>query len=123
MTTISENIPSGRIVSIDALRGFDMFWIIGGGLVFMRLFRWLDSSALRVFELQLHHSSWNGFTFEDLIFPLFLYIVGVCMPFSITKRLDRGDTRGGLYCHIIVRTLVLFLLGLIYTGCSASISV
>ena len=112
----SGGIPSGRIVSIDALRGFDMFWIIGGGWFIHRLLTWLDNPVSRVLERQLLHSEWDGFTFEDLIFPLFLFIVGVCMPFSVTKRLERGDSRGGLYRHILLRTLILLLLGLVYNG-------
>ncbi|MFC1607553.1 acyltransferase family protein [Candidatus Latescibacterota bacterium] len=108
--------PSGRIVSIDALRGFDMFWIIGGGWFFQRLFRLFDNTVIDTLRLQLYHSRWHGFTFEDLIFPLFLFIVGVCMPFSITKRLDRGVSRASLYRHILTRTFLLILLGLIYNG-------
>jgi len=107
-------VPSERVVSIDALRGFDMFWIIGGGIFFERLFHWLGTPFFEALARQLRHSAWNGFTFEDLIFPLFLFIVGVVMPFSLTKRLDRGDSRNSLYRHIIIRTLVLFFLGLIF---------
>jgi len=116
MDSYSGQLPRGRVVSIDALRGFDMFWIIGGGGLFAGLFTWLDNPVFRVLENQLHHSRWNGFTFEDLIFPLFLFIVGLSMPFSLTKRLDRGDSRRDLYVHIVKRTVILFVLGLIYSG-------
>ncbi len=116
MAENSGCIPSGRIVSIDALRGFDMFWIIGGGWFIHRLLIWLDNPVSRVLERQLLHSEWDGFTFENLIFPLFLFIVGVCMPFSVTKRLERGDSRGRLYRHILFRTLMLIFLGLVYNG-------
>jgi len=106
----------GRIVSIDALRGFDMFWIMSGGSLFERLFALGGGPIFSTLEQQLNHSSWNGFTFEDLIFPLFLFIVGVCMPFSVTKRLERGESRATLYRHIAVRTAVLILLGLVNNG-------
>jgi len=111
-----EGIPKDRVVSIDALRGFDMFWIIGGGSVFLNLFTLSDSPIFKALAHQMHHSPWNGFTFEDLIFPLFLFIVGLSIPFSITKRIDQGDSKADLYRHIITRTLVLLFLGLLYNG-------
>jgi len=116
MTAYTEELPKGRILSIDAIRGFDMFWIIGGGSMFAGLFEWIENPVTNVLARQLHHSSWHGFTFEDLIFPLFLFIVGLSMPFSITKRLSRGESKRDLYRHIVQRTLVLFFLGLVYNG-------
>lgn len=116
MSPESSTIPSGRIVSIDALRGFDMFWIIGGDGFFRALFSLIDAPFFSALANQLHHAEWDGFRFEDLIFPLFLFIVGVCMPFSITKRLDRGDSRSQLYNHIVIRFTVLFVFGLLYNG-------
>jgi hypothetical protein len=77
----------GRLVSIDALRGFDMFWITGGGLVVMLLARTSGNYALLD---QLDHQTWNGFHFWDLIFPLFLFIVGASIPFAFARRLDSG---------------------------------
>jgi predicted acyltransferase len=64
----------------------------------------------------LHHPEWHGFAFYDLIFPLFLFIAGVAMPFSMEKRLSRGDSRQQLYRHVVVRGLALVLLGMIYSG-------
>lgn len=106
----------GRVVSIDALRGFDMFWITGGAGFFLSLFKLLKHPFFVSLSHQLSHTKWNGFTFWDLIFPLFLFIVGASMPFSISKRLQRGDSRRMLYMHIIKRTLILFILGLVYNG-------
>lgn len=116
MSAIRENTIARRIVSIDALRGFDMFWITGGAGLFLSLFQLLNHPFFNSLSHQLSHSKWNGFTFWDLIFPLFLFIVGASMPFSISKRLQRGDSRRMLYVHIVKRTLVLFILGLIYNG-------
>jgi len=111
-----SNIRSERIVSIDALRGFDMFWITGGAGVFLALFRMIDSPITRGLAAQLHHSKWNGFTFWDLIFPLFLFIVGVALPLSLSKRLKRGDSKREIIFHMIKRTAVLIMLGFIYNG-------
>jgi len=63
---------SGRVLSIDALRGFDMFWITGGGAVFASLAEVWNHPVTRTMQHQLHHVKWGGFHFEDLIFPLFI---------------------------------------------------
>jgi predicted acyltransferase len=110
------NSTTGRIVSIDALRGFDMFWITGGDAFFIALFTLIGTPFFQKLALQLDHPAWAGFRFYDLIFPLFLFIVGLSMPFSISKRLQRGDSRVSLYLHIIQRTIILFFLGLVYNG-------
>lgn len=116
MNRQSGELPQGRVVSIDAIRGFDMFWIIGGGGLFLALFKLFDNPVFAVLANQLEHSRWHGFTFEDLIFPLFLFIVGLSMPYALTKRIERGDSHADLYLHIAKRTLVLFALGLVYGG-------
>ena len=106
----------GRVVSIDALRGFDMFWIIGGGELFASLTKVWKTPVAQKIEEQLSHVEWEGFRFEDLIFPLFVFIVGVVLPFSISRRLEQGQSRSKLYLHIVKRTVVLILLGLILNG-------
>ncbi len=60
----------------------------------------------------LRHAEWHGWTPTDLIFPFFLFIVGVAIPFSFGKRLARGDSRQGLLRHVLRRSLILFVLGL-----------
>ena len=114
-TTKSGDL-SGRLHSLDALRGFDMFWIIGGGAFFRELSKLIDHPAAQSFSRQLHHVKWEGFHFEDLIFPLFLFIVGAVMPFAISRRLERGQRRSQLYLHIFKRTAVIIVLGMIYNG-------
>ncbi len=111
-----KQVPQGRVVSIDALRGFDMFWIIGGAGVCRAFIEFADTPWLSPLAAQLRHTQWHGFTFYDLIFPLFLFIVGLSMPFAISRRLQRGDNRGQLYTHIIKRFLTLLLLGFIYNN-------
>ncbi len=114
--SVSSTPASQRIASVDALRGFDMFWIIGGGplvVAFLKLFAnplpsWLDR--------QFDHVEWEGFVAWDLIMPLFLFVVGVAMPFSFGKRLERGDGRGAIYRKVIYRSVVLFILGMIAQG-------
>jgi len=108
--------PSSRVVSLDALRGFDMFWILSGEVFFISLFRLFDLPFFDALSRQLEHSTWSGFTFYDLIFPLFIFITGASLPFSLTKRLDRGESRMELYKHIVKRTVLLYVFGLLYNG-------
>jgi predicted acyltransferase len=107
---------SQRLLSLDALRGFDMFWIIGGEGVAHAAAALTGWGWLAWLSGQLHHPEWNGFTFYDLIFPLFLFIAGAAMPFSFEKRLARGNGKRQLYRHAIQRGLLLVLLGMIYNG-------
>lgn len=105
--------PSKRLYSLDALRGFDMLWIIGGEIFFYRLADATGSSFWSTIAHQFTHPAWNGFHFFDLIFPLFLFIAGVATPFSIESRLKKGKTKQQVLAHIIKRGLILVLLGII----------
>ena len=91
---------SGRIESIDVLRGFDMFWIIGGGAIFASLHKVFNNDITATIKEQLEHVPWEGFRFEDLIMPLFMFIVGVVMPYSFSRRLERGHGGGRLFAHV-----------------------
>jgi predicted acyltransferase len=105
-----------RILSIDALRGFDLFVIVGGSQIILAFIKASKTGWLQPYAAQFEHVRWEGFVFLDLVMPLFLFIVGVVMPFSFAKRLDRGDNRARLYLHVLIRTVVLFVLGMIAQG-------
>ena len=109
-----QNLVGRRLASIDALRGFDMFWIIGGGALLANLAKLYSNPVTDTIQRHLHHVEWEGFHFEDLIFPLFLFIVGVVLPFSLTRRLERGHSRRQLYLHILKRSAIIILLGFIF---------
>lgn len=113
---MSTTKPSNRLLSLDALRGFDMFWIIGGGAFFLNLqeatgWKWLEGIAG-----QLHHVPWDGFKAWDLIFPLFMFISGVAIPFAILGKLKKGIPKSTLIRKIIQRGLTLVVLGFVYNG-------
>jgi len=108
--------PSGRLQSLDALRGFDMFWIIGGEGIFHALKEATGWGWAVWMSGMLEHVEWNGFRFYDLIFPLFLFLSGVTMPFSLTRQLEKGIPKKQIYWHVIRRGLILVLLGCIYNG-------
>lgn len=105
-----------RLLSLDALRGFDMFWIIGGGGLLESLSRTTGWPILQLAAAQTEHPEWNGFKFWDLIFPTFMFVAGVAMPFAITARLERGEAKPKLYRRVFRRALLLVLLGLVVNG-------
>ncbi len=106
-------VKSERLLSIDALRGFDMFWIVGGETLIKAVARWYGGPAKDLAEQQLEHVPWAGFHFYDLIFPLFLFLVGVVLPFSLGKLREQGAPPYRSYWRIARRTVLLFLLGLL----------
>jgi predicted acyltransferase len=105
-----------RVTSIDALRGFDMFWIVGGKALVLALAGLFCAELPAAVKAQMDHVPWQGFVAWDLIMPLFLFIVGVAMPFSFGKRIEQGASRGAIYRKVLVRTLVLFVLGMAAQG-------
>jgi predicted acyltransferase len=105
--------PTDRVLSLDALRGFDMFWIIGGDSLARAILKQGDWSFSPTLIWQLEHVEWEGFRFYDLIFPLFLFLVGCVTPYSLAKFQDRP---AAAYGRIIRRTLLLILLGFICNG-------
>src|SRR5512146_2756969 len=82
--------PSQRLMSVDALRGFDMFWIIGADSLVYALNQMSHSAPTNFLADELEHADWVGFHFYDLIFPLFVFIVGVSMVFSLSKTIERA---------------------------------
>lgn len=107
---------TGRLESIDALRGFDMFCIIGGDALARAIARRAGEPTGGLIQTQTEHVAWEGFHFEDLIFPLFLFLVGAVIPFSQAKIRKRGEPLSASYWRIVRRVLLLFALGLICNG-------
>ena len=106
---------SERLLSLDALRGFDLFWIVGGHGILVALFKLTEWGWLGAIDAQLKHVDWNGFQAYDLIFPLFLFMAGVSTPYSLTRRLTEG-ARSEVIRKVIQRGLILVLLGIIYNN-------
>ncbi|HEX3134872.1 MAG TPA: DUF5009 domain-containing protein [Planctomycetota bacterium] len=107
-----------RILAIDAVRGFDMFWIAGP-----EAGHWLVTSFVVLLlgkvpeglKYQMDHH-WGGFTAWDLIMPMFLFIVGAAMPFSLGRRIEAGDGRAAIYTKALRRVALLWVLGMISQG-------
>ena len=110
------DVTRTRLVSLDALRGFDMFWIMGADEIFHTLRDTTKSPFWITLGNQFEHPDWNGFHVYDLIFPLFLFMAGVSTPFSVGRELEKGKSRTHLLWRVIKRGLILVLLGLIYNN-------
>jgi len=105
-----------RIISIDTLRGFTMFFIIGGGSIFTSLYQVWPNSITESLARNMEHAEWEGFYFYDQIFPLFLFLVGLLIPTVILRSKEKGKTNKEIFFHICKRTIVLILLGLANYG-------
>ncbi len=88
-----ESFLNERLYSLDALRGFDMFWIMGAEEVVHGLAETTHFAFFQSFSDQLRHPAWNGFTCYDLIFPLFIFLAGVSTPYSIGNALEKVITK------------------------------
>ena len=108
-----EKVKSERLLSVDALRGFNMLWIAGGAAIIQSLHSIFKNDFTAAINEQLHHAAWTGFNFEDIIMPLFMFVVGVSMVFSFENRLQK-DGRKKVYLHVVQRVGLLFILGMIY---------
>ena len=117
-----------RLMSLDALRGFDMFWIIGADSLVYALSRIADGlhgrtegegsllyRMVKHLAEQLEHVAWEGFRFYDLIFPLFVFMVGASIVFSLTKLVEQ-EGRTSAVKRVIRRGLLLFVVGIFYSG-------
>jgi predicted acyltransferase len=107
---------SKRLYSLDALRGFDMIWIMGAEELFHSMAKITQHPFWEGLSAQFEHPRWNGFTAYDLIFPLFIFLAGVSTPYSIGRSLDDGKSKQSLLLRVIKRGLILVVLGMIYNN-------
>ncbi|HUR59577.1 MAG TPA: hypothetical protein VM029_17800 [Opitutaceae bacterium] len=109
MTSVSkiEGSSPSRLVSLDAFRGFTMFWLLGGKAFVIAL---ASLAGLEFFRSQLNHSAWEGVRYYDIVWPSFMLMVGVAIPFSFTRR-AADQTRGALLRAAWKRAAILFLPG------------
>ncbi len=96
--------PQKRLLSLDVLRGLTIAWMI-----------MVNNSGAGAWA-QMHHAAWNGLTATDLVFPTFLFVVGVSIVFSTEARLRRGGSRTKLAWHAVRRAVILFAIGVFSNG-------
>ena len=105
-TTLTHASSTSRLMSLDLFRGATI-----AGMILV------NNAGDEVSSYwPLKHAQWNGWTPTDLVFPFFLFIVGVAMPFSFSARLKRGESRRELLRHVLWRGVVLFALGMFLNG-------
>lgn len=113
-------------MSLDALRGFDMFWIMGADALGSAASKVAESLAgpaapgagepwFKKLADQLEHVEWRGFRFYDLIFPLFVFMAGVSMAYSL-GRIVEEEGKGAAAWRVFKRAFLLWILGVIYYG-------
>ncbi len=102
-------------MSLDALRGFDMFWIVGGEEIIHGLYKGAPNAFTGLLHRQLEHKAWAGLAFYDLIFPLFVFLVGASLVFSLSRTIER-DGKALALRRIFIRSLVLYVFGLLVYG-------
>lgn len=115
-TESMQAVRRERLFSLDALRGFDMFWIIGGGSLVAALAKYTGAGWLQSMADQMEHVAWAGFNFQDLIFPLFMFISGVAIPFALVSKMEKNVPKAALAKKVIIRGITLVLLGFVYNG-------
>ena len=106
-----KSLYSTRLHSLDILRGLDIFILVFAGPLLIQLLKILKMPELEFLRTQLSHANWEGFYFWDLIMPLFLFMTGVSIPFSLSKY--RGTD---VYIRIIKRVFLLFFFGALVQG-------
>ena len=112
----TDSIKKERLYSLDTLRGFDMFWIMGGAYILEKFSIYTEWGWAEKLSGQFEHVEWIGFHFFDLIFPLFMFIAGVAIPYALKSKQEKGVPKNELYKKIFKRMVILFLLGLAYNG-------
>jgi predicted acyltransferase len=117
----APDAAAGRVASVDALRGFAMFWILAGDAFAWALHDMASGkegaliAGVQFLSDQMKHAVWEGFTFYDLLFPLFVFVIGVSIVFSLSRLVERDGVRAA-HERVLRRSLLLFVLGLIYYG-------
>ena len=112
----TQPAASQRLLSLDALRGFDMLFIMGFAGLVTALCKLCPGEFSDWMTAQMGHADWNGFFHHDTIFPLFLFIAGISFPFSLAKQREKGMSERSIYLKVIRRGLTLVALGFVYSG-------
>ena len=121
-----SNTTNNRLISLDVLRGFVMFWIMSGEHIIHALAKAAPVPVFIWMSSQLHHAEWNGITFYDMIFPVFLFVAGVSMPYSFEKKMSIAGVKTPselpskekqkIYLSMLRRTCILVVLGFVVNG-------
>ena len=96
---MQTKLTNNRLESLDALRGFDMFFISGGATLLTAIAAFFpDSTVWQTIAKNMEHVPWDGLLHHDTIFPLFLFIAGISFPFSLQKQKEKVEVCPGEQC-------------------------
>lgn len=115
LTDCSTDLENGRLVSLDVLRGFAMFWVVLANTVREPARFMAHDGTVNSLAISLGHREWEGFSVADLFFPLFVFIGGIATVLSV-GRLIRGQGRAAAHKRLFRRFVLLYLLGVFYDG-------
>ncbi|MBQ6828669.1 MAG: DUF5009 domain-containing protein [Thermoguttaceae bacterium] len=107
---------SQRLMSLDALRGLNMLFIVGLSAVIVEICNLWPGAVSDVLKTQMTHVEWNGLRHHDTIFPLFLFLAGASFPFSLAKSRENGLSTARITVKVIFRGLALVVLGIVYNN-------
>ncbi|HEY6572349.1 MAG TPA: DUF5009 domain-containing protein, partial [Candidatus Eisenbacteria bacterium] len=104
----------GRLISLDAYRGFIMLAMLSNSFGFLEISQRFPHNPIWAFlAQQFNHVRWEGCGFWDLIQPSFMFMVGVAIPFSYARRREKGESNRQIHVHAFVRAAILVALGLV----------
>lgn len=109
-----------RLQSLDTLRGFDMAMLLGGGGIIIALANLSGWGWMETLAIQQHHVEWEGFRFYDMIFPLFMFISGVAIPYAVNSKVEKGVAKSLLLKKIFIRLIALIAFGILYNGATSN---
>ena len=114
---MSKNIAhtTKRLESLDALRGFDLFCLVGLSVILKALNRVIDVPWYDNMMWAFTHVEWEGFSPWDLVMPLFMFMSGITIPFALSRYVN-GKNKGAVYLRIAKRVVLLWILGMICQG-------
>jgi predicted acyltransferase len=106
--------PRARVDSLDIMRGFSMFWLIGGAAIVGEFALHSSIGGLDGLAMQMKHASWVGLRFFDLIFPFFIFASGATIPYSILRMKEKGVSNFKIAFKALRRALILSFIGVMY---------
>lgn len=111
----TENQPFKRLESLDALRGFDLFFLVALGPLMSSMAHAANAGWLNDSMWIFRHVAWEGFSPWDLIMPLFLFMSGISMPFALSRFKAEGNKKA-LYRRLVKRIVLLWVFGMMCQG-------
>ena len=110
-----ENQQPQRLESLDVLRGFDLFMLVGLETAIHQLASAVDTPSFHSFIWCFTHVDWEGFSPWDLVMPLFMFMSGITIPFALS-RYKHTNNQTSVYRRILKRVILLWIFGMMCQG-------